>query len=56
MLYTPFRSFSPKVLQEFQRHGQVFMQSLPYTSVNVVVKNVDNPLSIDDFRSGEHVS
>ena len=47
-------SFSPKVLMEFQKLNDFHQLSLPYTSVNVVEKTIDQPIKIDDFRSGEN--
>ena len=48
----PVDGFSPKVLMEFAKGEQFNYQSLPYTSVNVVEKTIDQPIKIDDFRSG----
>ena len=49
----PVDGFSPKVLMDFRNGGDAFhYQSLPYTSVNVVEKTIDQPIKIDDFRSG----
>ena len=43
---------APQVLESFLSANQVHMLKLPYNSVNVVVKEVDQPYRIDDFRSG----
>lgn len=45
-------SFNAKVLADFQTMDDVHKVQLPYTSVNVVEKNIDQPIKIDDFRSG----
>ena len=39
-----------KPVQKYQTGNM----SLPYLSVNVVVKNMDSPFNINDFRSGEN--
>jgi hypothetical protein len=44
----------PRTFSEFRRLDDAQMLQLPYTSVNVVAKNVDQPLKFDDFRSGEN--
>lgn len=45
---------SPQVLETFLKENEVHMLKLPYNSVNVVVKEVDQPYKIDDFRSGQN--
>ena len=48
-------SFSQKVLEEFKRQDGAEPQHLPYTTVNAVIKEGDNPFSVDDFRSGGNI-
>lgn len=44
--------FDPKVLADFAKMDDVQNMHLPFTSVNVVEKTIDQPIKIDDFRSG----
>ena len=47
-------SFNADALEKFQKRQDAELIKLPYLSVNVVVKNMDNPFNINDFRSGEN--
>ena len=45
-------SFDQKVLADFQKLDDWHTILLPYNSVNAVEKTMDQPIKIDDFRSG----
>ena len=45
-------SFKAKVVSDFLHRDEVKILSIPFTPVNAVEKTVDQPMSIDDFRSG----
>ena len=53
-LPNPKDNFDPKVLMDFGLKEALVHKKLPYVSVNVVEKLVDQPIKIDDFRSGEN--
>ena len=45
-------SFRAKVVSDFLHMDEVSILKIPFTTVNAVEKTVDQPISVDDFRSG----
>ena len=46
-------SFTAKVVSDFlQREDDVNFMKIPFTPVNALEKTIDQPISIDDSRSG----
>ena len=47
-------SFKDRVVSDFKQIDDVTFMKIPFTTVNALEKTIDQPISIDDYRSGGH--